>query len=70
MSRFPINPKWHLYYSDEVVDVYVNEKENCHIKIKIDGVKSKQFYRETAHSDVQRYLVDETGMLKYWSLFS
>ena len=69
MARFPANPAWHSHYSDDLVSVWINGNDDIHMKAKIKGGKSKQFYRETAHADLQRWVVDETGYLKYWSIF-
>lgn len=69
MAKFPPNPKWDLNYSDELVSIWINDNDDIHLKVKIKGGKSKQFYNETAYSDVPRFLADETGMMKYWSLF-
>ena len=44
--------------------------DDIHMKVKIKGGKTKQFYNETAHADVNRWVVDETGYMKYWSIFS
>ena len=70
MARFPANPAWHSHYSDDLVSVWINGNDDIHMKVLIDGRKSKQFYNETVYSDVPRYLADETGQLKYWSLFN
>jgi hypothetical protein len=69
MAKFPPNPKWELNYSDELVKVWINDNDDIHLKVKITNGKSKQFYNETAYSDVPRFIVDETGYMKYWSLF-
>ena len=70
MAKFPTNPAWHNVYADDLVSVYQNGNDDIHMKVKIKNGKSKQFYNETVYSDVPRFLVDETGMMKYWSLFS
>jgi hypothetical protein len=68
MARFPSNPAWHSVYVDDVVSVYQNGNDDIHFKVKIKNGKTKQFYNETAWSDVPRFLTDETGQLKYWSV--
>ena len=70
MARFPSNPDWERIYEDDRVYVYQNKNDDIHMKVLIDGRKQKQFYNETVYSDVPRFLVDETGMMRYWSLFS
>ena len=69
MAKFPNNPNWENIYSDELVNVYQNANDDIHMKVKIKGGKTKQFYNETVYSDVPRFLADETHMMKYWSLF-
>jgi hypothetical protein len=66
---YPKNPAWHSVYCDDVVSVWQNGNDDIHFKVKIKNGKSKQFYKETAYSDVPRFIVDETHALKYWSLF-
>lgn len=70
MAKYPNNPKWEKIFADDRVYVYQNKNDDIHMKVLIDGRKSKQFYNETVYSDVPRYLADETGQLKYWSLFN
>ena len=70
MAKFPNNPSWHSLYCDDLVTVWQNGNDDIHMKVKIKGGKSKQFYNETVYSDVPRWIVDETGYMKYWSLFS
>jgi hypothetical protein len=66
--KLPANPVWDIAFSDDLVSVWQNSKDNIHFKVKIKNGKTKQFYNETAWSDVPRYLADETGFLKYWSV--
>ena len=70
MAKFPANPSWHSVYCDDLVSVYQNGNDDIHMKVKIKGGKTKQFYNETVYSDVPRFLADQTGYLKYWDLFN
>ena len=68
--KFPTNPAWHSHYCDDLVTVWINGNDDIHMKVKIKNGKSKQFYNETAHADVNRWVVDQTGFMKYWSIFN
>jgi hypothetical protein len=64
----PKNATWAMVYTDDIATVWQNENDDIHFKVKVNN-KTKQFYNETAWSDVPRFLTDETGYLKYWSIF-
>ncbi len=67
MTRRPsaITAKWFRLYQDDRVTIDVNENDSIHFKVVLDN-RPKYFYNETVHSDVVRYLADETGEMKYW----
>lgn len=61
---------WSLIWRNSQLDVYVAKQDDAYFKITMFGKKPKYFYGESAWSDVQRYVVDETGDMKGWSIFS
>ena len=67
MSKHPpvSTAKWFNLYEDEQVSIDVDENDNIFFKV-VFNKKTKYFYKETAHSDVVRYLVDETKDMRYW----
>lgn len=57
--------KWLNLYEDERASIDIDENDNIFFKVVLDR-KTKYFYKETAHTDVVRYLVDMTNDLRYW----
>ena len=81
MSRKPLvsTADWELIYSDDdkqvsvplQVRVYRDRNDDIFYKVLTYinfQHKTKYFYNETAHSDVPRFLVDQTGEMKYWRI--
>jgi hypothetical protein len=61
---------WSLIWRNSQLDVYVAKQDDAYFKIAVFGEKPKYFYGESAWSAVQRYVVDKTGDMKGWSIFS
>lgn len=61
---------WSLLWRNQQADVYAALEDDAYFKIVIFGQRPKYFYGESAWSDTQRYVADETGDLQAWSIFS
>ena len=72
MAKYPPlnSASWHNVYCDDEIKVYQDGNDDIFFKVMIKGSRPKYFYNETAWSDVPRYLVDETGDIKYWSILN
>lgn len=61
---------WSLLWRNKQADVFAALEDDAYFKVAIFGQRPKYFYGETAWSDTQRYVADETGDLQAWSIFS
>jgi hypothetical protein len=60
---------WEKVWQTENVLVVESENFSDFYKVEIKGQPKKYFYGESAWSDVQRHIVDETGDMSAWGIF-